>query len=114
MRKQIAGIPALVEDDVLRLFGDAGRAKESSSDAKVISVIRTVVNKALRKGFRSAAFYLAVQKAVHKCVAEHQTVEVVVTSMSDTLAFIVPVTKFIDHKLDKSSFDKARMEEWFM
>lgn len=42
--KQIATIPALVKDAVVRLFDDAGLATESSPDTKVMSVIQTVVN----------------------------------------------------------------------
>lgn len=65
MREQIASIPVSVEYAVLRLFCDAGCATESSSDTKVLSVIRTVVNTSVVKDFQSAASYTAVQWAVH-------------------------------------------------
>lgn len=51
MHKPISSIPALSEDAIIRLFGDAGRARESSPDMELISVIGTVVTIDLVKGF---------------------------------------------------------------
>lgn len=54
--KQIMSILVLIEDAGVRLFSDAGRTTESSSDDKVIRVIQTIVNRAVAKDFQSAAF----------------------------------------------------------
>lgn len=43
--ERIASIQALVEDTVVLLFGDAGRATESSPNIKVLSGIQSVVNR---------------------------------------------------------------------
>lgn len=53
---QIDSIPALVEHAVIRLFGDAGSATDSSFDTKMISVIQTVVNRALAKASEVPTF----------------------------------------------------------
>lgn len=42
--QEIAGIPALVQYSVVRLFGDAGRATEANPDILEMSVICTVSN----------------------------------------------------------------------
>lgn len=60
----------LVEEAVVRLFGVEGQATESGPDAKKISVIKTVVSRALVKGNRSATFYSAVKESVEKNVRE--------------------------------------------
>lgn len=39
VREQLASVPVLVGDAVVKRFGDAGPATESSSNTKVISVI---------------------------------------------------------------------------
>lgn len=49
---------------VLRLFGDAEPATKSSPDSKVLSVIRTVVNRSVTKAFQSSASQTAVENAV--------------------------------------------------
>lgn len=51
MREQIASIADLPEAVVVRLFGDAGGATESSTDTKLLSVIQTAGNRALVNGF---------------------------------------------------------------
>lgn len=51
MRDQIAIIPALIEDDVVRLFGEAGQATETIPDTKVVSRFQTVVKRVLVKYF---------------------------------------------------------------
>lgn len=111
--EQIASIPALLEDAVVRLFGDAGRVTESTPDTKVISVIQTVVSRSLVNLFRSVAFYLALEGAVHKCVSEPPSFDAVATRMIDASAFVVPVAKFIKKEFKRSSLDKAKIEERF-
>lgn len=56
----IASIPALIEDAVSPLLGEAGRVTESCLDTQVISLIQTVVSRVLTKGFRSVNIYSAV------------------------------------------------------
>lgn len=67
MREQIARIPVLVENAVIRHFGDAGRATEPSPGTKVNFVIQTVVTRALAKGYQSATFLLQ-PKTKYTCV----------------------------------------------
>lgn len=50
MRAWTTSVPDVVEDAVIRFFGDAGLAKESSPDTKVTSVIQIVVERPLAKG----------------------------------------------------------------
>lgn len=68
MRKQAACIQFLVEDVVLRHFGDAGQAAESSPDANVTFVIKAMFNRDVPNGSQRAAFHWAVEDAVYKCV----------------------------------------------
>lgn len=111
MRDQIAIFTALPEDGVVYLFGYVGRTTKSSPGTKVVSMLQTVVNRAVDKGFRSVAFYLTVEKAVHKSVPEPQSVDTVTTMLINSPAFTVLVVEFIKHKVEKSSVDKARIEE---
>lgn len=53
VRSKFANISGVVDDSFVRLIGDLGRATDSSPDTKVLSVIRTVVNRSVRKPFRS-------------------------------------------------------------
>lgn len=75
VREQIASILALLEDAVVRLFGDAGGAKETRPDTKLKSVLRTVVNRAVAQAFQSLSFYLVVERAVQKFLPEHRNTE---------------------------------------
>lgn len=86
----MAGIPGVVGNTVIRLFGDAGRPTESSPDKKLIHVIQTVVNSVLEKDFQSTAIYSVVQEAVQKCVEKSQSVEAVAVKTIYALAFTVP------------------------
>lgn len=86
----------------MRLFEDVGRATESSPVKKVISVIWTVVSKAVDKDFQHAAFYMTVEQVIHKCVSEPQIIGSVATLLTNALAFTVAVAKLIKHKVEKS------------
>lgn len=80
MREQIGTILNLVGDAVMHLSGCAVRATKSSLDTKVVSVIQAVLNRALAKDFRRAAFYTAVQGAVQKYVPEPRSFYEVATN----------------------------------
>lgn len=54
-----------------------------------------------------------MQKSVHKCLAESQSVDVVATRMIYAPAFTVPVIKFTEHEVEKGSLDRAKIEEQF-
>lgn len=110
IRKQIANIPALVEDAVLRLFRKAGRATESSPDTKVVSMFQAVVNTAPGKGFRSVAFCSAVQEAVHKRVAEPYSVNVISIRMIDAPFFTACAAEAINKEKEKGSLGKAKVD----
>lgn len=77
IRKQITSILALVENAVIRLFGDAGRVKALIQHTKVVLVFLIVVSRSLGKGFRSTVFYSAVEEAVNKYVPRPPSVEAV-------------------------------------
>lgn len=62
MCEQITSILALVEYTVVRVFGDAGEATESTTDTKMISGIQTVVSRALANGSRIVAFFRSWKK----------------------------------------------------
>lgn len=51
LHEQIAVISALIKDAVVRLLRDVGRPTELHSDAKVVNVIKSVVNRAVPSGF---------------------------------------------------------------
>lgn len=55
LREQIASIPALVEDAIVRFFGEVGRSAESGSDTNAMAVIRAVVNLSVAKAFKSTS-----------------------------------------------------------
>lgn len=86
-----------LEEAVIRLFADTGSTTESIPDTKVDSVIQTLVNMALPKGFQSSTVYLSVKEAVHKYVPETSSVDALVTELVDVPAFTVPVAKFVNH-----------------
>lgn len=113
MGKQIAIILFFTEEAVIRLFGDIGRATQSNTDTKVISVIPTAVNKTVEKGFLSAVFHTKVKQAVHKSVSEPKTVYSVRTRMIDAHALTVPAGNSVKHEVDKISFEKSKMEKQF-
>lgn len=78
---------------------------------RVISVIRSVLNRDQTKAFQSATFYTAVEKAVHKCISKYQSVDAVTTRMIGAPASTVSVVKFIKHDVEKNSIENANMEE---
>lgn len=89
MCKLTTSIPGLVEGPVSCLFGDEGQGREPSPDTKLISLIRTVVGRALGKCFRSDAFYSTAEDAVHKCVPEPTIIDVVAAKQLEGFPFTV-------------------------
>lgn len=65
-RNQFTSVPALVEETVVRLLGDAARPMESSPDAKLAALIRIIVNRSVQETFLSAALQIGVGRAVHE------------------------------------------------
>lgn len=59
-----------MENNVVRLFGDAERATESSPDSKVSAVIHTVPKQSVGKAFYSSSFQSEVENAVKKSLSE--------------------------------------------
>lgn len=114
VREQIASIPALVENAVMRFFGNAGKVTESSPNTKVIPVIKTVVSGALAKDLRSAAACFAVEDAVHKWAQEPPSVDTVAAKLIDALSSTVPVVRFVKKEVEKNVLDRAKMEESFV
>lgn len=110
----IASIPALVGGAVIRLFREAHRATELNPYTNVTSVIRTVVGRALAKGFRSAAFYSPVGESVNKCVSESLSTEAVAAKIVETPASTITVVKFVKREVEKNSVNKIKMEERFV
>lgn len=95
VREQLSSIVALVQDAIFRLFGHLRQTLESIRDKKVISVIRTVKNRALDKYFRIAASSAAVGEEIQKFVSELPSDDAVATKLVDTPSFAVPVTKLV-------------------
>lgn len=104
----------MIEDAAIRLIGEPGRTTESIPDKKVISVIPTAVNGALANGFRSVAFYSAVQQAIHKCEPKHPSVDAGAAKLVDSLSFTVASAEMFQHEIEKSSLDKAKIEKRFV
>lgn len=110
---QIAGILALIGFAVVRLLADAGHTTESSPESKV-SVIQTVINKAVAIPFQSAAFQTAKEFAVYKCVVESPVVNPFETCTIDTPTFTVFEAKYFQHEIEKKLLEKANWEERFI
>lgn len=108
MCKQIASTPALEEDTVIRLSGDAGRTTKSDPDTKVASVIQRVVSRALAECCRVATFYSAAEDTAHKYVPEPPSGDIVAVKLFDASSITVPVAKFVKHELEKNFFDKFK------
>lgn len=106
MCEQIASIPALVEETIIRLSEDVGRVTESRPDTKMISEIRTVVNRALVKSFWSANLYSSVQDAVHECIPEPMSVDTVVGRLVVDASVTVRVAKFLKLEVKRSSLGR--------
>lgn len=68
---------------------------ESSSDIMVMSVIRTVLNQSVAKGFPSSTFQTAMNRAVQKCMVVSYVVNDVPKSTIDAASSTVPVAKFV-------------------
>lgn len=83
MCDQIAIIPALVKNTVLRHFGGAGRLMEPSLDITGMAVVLTVINRSVTKGFQSSAFQIALKQAAQKCMAVAQVGDDVATRTVD-------------------------------
>lgn len=79
----------------------------------MIALIRTVINRALGKAFRCAAFYLAVEAALDKFVCNSQRVEAVATRMIGDPVFTVLVAKDIKREVAKSYFSETHTDERF-
>lgn len=94
---------ARLENVVLRLFVNKGRATELIRNARVVSVIRAVVYQLVSNLSRSAAFYTVVEQAVQNCEAEPHIVRVAMTGEIDTLAFTITMDKFTRHSVEKAS-----------
>lgn len=77
-------------------------------------MIYTGVKKPPAKPFRSVAFWLAVEEAVHNCLSKPQSVESVATMMIDAPPLTVLMAKFVKGKVGKSYLDKAKMKERFI
>lgn len=56
VREQVSRVSGFVEDAVVWLFGDEGRAMESSPDTFMLSFIRMVVDWPIVKALQSSAF----------------------------------------------------------
>lgn len=95
MHDQFASILATVQEAVLRLFGEAGRATESGPDSKVMAVIRAVINWSVARAFQSFAFQSAVERAGLKCLPELHAANDVVLCTIDLRLCTVPVAKFV-------------------
>lgn len=106
-------MPIFLENAVVRLFGDAGWATESSPDTTVIFVIQTVVNRTVVEAFQSGSFYSAAYQVVEKCGTEPKTVYMVSTRMIDAPAFSVSMVSVIQHMVQKSFLEKAKREGLF-
>lgn len=87
-------ILALAGDAVVQLLSKAGGGTESSPDTKLMSVIRTVVNRSVAKAFQSSAFQIAAKRAVQKRLAKLHVFNVLATLTVNALAFTVPVSSF--------------------
>lgn len=79
-----------------------------------MSVIQTKVHRALSKGFWNDAFYSAVEKAVQKRVPKPPSVDAVAARLLDGPTLTVSSAKFVKHEVEKSSLDKAEIEERFV
>lgn len=72
-----------------------------------------MVNKALPKGFRSAALYSSVKEVVQKPVPEPPSIDTVMEKLVDDPSFTVPVAKLVKHEVQRNYVDKAKMENPF-
>lgn len=80
----------------------------------MISVLQTLVNEDVAKGFWSATSYCAVDAAVPKGVPAFPSVDPVAAKLVDSASFTVSVAKFINHAVEKNSIDKVETEKRFM
>lgn len=62
---QILRIPAIVEDSVVRLYGEAEQTTKSGLDSEVMAAIRIVVNQLDGDIFYISFYQQAVRRAVH-------------------------------------------------
>lgn len=92
--EQISSIQAVAKVAVIGFSGGAGRDTEPSPDIKILSVIRTVVSRAVVKGFRIAAFYSAVEEALQKLIPKFPSVDAVAAKLINVTFFTVPVASF--------------------
>lgn len=96
-------MPDLIEDAVVKRFGDVVRASKLSRDKKMTSVMEMVLDRAMAEASKSASFQMVVEPLVQKRVVEPHIVDSVVTRMIDAPALTVPVAKFVKHEVEKGS-----------
>lgn len=94
----------------MRLFGEVGRATESTRDIKLIFLIQIVRNRTLSKYFSSAAFYSTVQENNHKYLAEAQSIDADMTRMINDTDFTVAVANLVRNEVEKGSIVKSKMK----
>lgn len=87
---------------------------ESSPGVKVISLVQTVVNRALAKGCRSGAFYSVVEDVVHKYVPEAPSTDAVSAKPVVPSFFTLFEARFVKHEVEKSFLDEAKMKKRFL
>lgn len=69
-----------------------------------------MVSRAPAEGFRSAAFYSAVEDAILVCVPVPPSVDPVSANVVSAFFFMVPLDKFVKDMVEKNSVDFAKME----
>lgn len=102
-----------MKDAIMWLFGDAGRATESSSDTEIMSVILIVVSRSVLKAFQLTAFQIAVERAIRNFSAESPVLSDVVSRTIDALAFTVPVAKFVKNEVEKSPLEENKITQYW-
>lgn len=89
---QLAGVLALAEGTILRLFGDAGRARELEPDTKVLAAIHTIVNRSVMNIFQSNGLKRAMRRRVYKWHAEPHSEKDVATGATSLSGLKVPAS----------------------
>lgn len=107
---QFAGILAVVDDTVVRLFAGAGPAPESSPDTKFSVVNSTVINQSASEAFQSSTYQSSVRIEVQKSPTEPHVAIDMTTCTTGCPVFTVLVVEYVKNEVAERFLEKTKMD----
>lgn len=103
----------VAEDAGAQIFVNARGATESNSDAKVLPVISTVVNRFIAKALQTSSPHTSVDRSVQKYLAMPHAIFNIVKSTINAPALTLFFAKQLEQHVEKRFILKAEMKLQF-